>query len=58
VSSSTETTYSRDDLDALQVFAENAGTCIRFSQRASWMRQMIEKQAERTASRDDSPAGV
>jgi transcriptional regulator with GAF, ATPase, and Fis domain len=58
VSSGTETEYSRDDLDALQVFAENAGTCIRFSQRATWMRQMIEKSAERTAAREDSPAGA
>ena len=58
VSSSTETQYTRDDLDALQVFSENAGTCIRFSQRATWMRQMIEKQAERTATREDTPVGV
>ena len=58
VSSSTETQYTRDDLDALQVFSEKAGTCIRFTQRATWMRQMIEKQAERTATREDTPVGV
>jgi hypothetical protein len=28
----------------MQVFAESAGTCIRHSERAKWMRQLIESQ--------------
>lgn len=34
--------YSTSDLDALRVFAENAGTCIRNTERAQWMRTTIE----------------
>ena len=37
------TVYTDKDLRALEVFAENAGTCIRQSERAEWMRQTIEK---------------
>jgi Nif-specific regulatory protein len=36
-------TYNEEDLQALQVFAENAGTVIRHSEQAEWMRKMIEK---------------
>jgi GAF domain-containing protein len=42
VSSRTAATrYGPDDLRALQVFAENAGTCIRHSERAAWSRRVI-----------------
>lgn len=34
--------YSEDDLQALRVFAENAGACIRHAEQAEWMRQTIE----------------
>jgi transcriptional regulator with GAF, ATPase, and Fis domain len=34
--------YSDEDLQALLVFAENAGTCIRHTQQAQWMRQTIQ----------------
>ncbi len=30
-------------LRALEVFAENAGTCIRQAERSEWMRQTIEQ---------------
>ncbi|MFH1754610.1 MAG: GAF domain-containing protein [Candidatus Latescibacterota bacterium] len=44
ISSRTPTVmYGEDDLQALQVFAENAGTVIHHSERAEWMRKMIEK---------------
>jgi hypothetical protein len=33
--------YSPDDLRALQVFAENAGTCIRHAERAAWSRRVM-----------------
>ena len=36
--------YTEEDLQALQVFAENVGTCIRQSERSEWMRQTIERQ--------------
>ncbi|NIO29214.1 MAG: GAF domain-containing protein [Candidatus Latescibacteria bacterium] len=39
-----EVRYTDEDLQALQVFAENAGTVIRHSEQAEWMRRMIEKQ--------------
>lgn len=45
-----EIAYHDDDLQALQVFAENAGACIRHTEQAEWMRQTIEnlrKQADR-----------
>jgi uncharacterized protein YigA (DUF484 family) len=45
VSSRNESTiFSAADLEALGVFAENAGSCIRHSERAAWMRKMIENQ--------------
>lgn len=37
--------YTEEDLRALEVFAENAGACIRYMERAEWMRQVIEKQS-------------
>lgn len=33
--------YSEEDLQALQVFAENAGTCIRHTEHVEWMRKTI-----------------
>lgn len=35
--------YSEEDLQALQVFAENVGNCIRQAERSEWMRQTIER---------------
>jgi transcriptional regulator with GAF, ATPase, and Fis domain len=46
--------YDDNDLEALQVFAESAGACIRHSERAKWMRQMIDAQKERNVA---GPAG-
>ena len=34
--------YDEEDLRALQVFAENAGACIRHTEHAEWMRTTIE----------------
>ena len=34
--------YDEDDMRALMIFAENAGTCIRNAERAQWMRTTIE----------------
>lgn len=34
--------YDDEDLKALQVFAENAGACIRHAEQADWMRQTIQ----------------
>jgi transcriptional regulator with GAF, ATPase, and Fis domain len=45
------TVYGEDDLKALQIFAENAGSCIRQAERAEWMRQTIERQ-QRQMSRE------
>lgn len=36
------TTYSDEDLQALEVFAINAGTCIHQAERTEWMRQTVE----------------
>ena len=38
-----DTVYVEEDLRALEVFAENAGTCIHQAERAEWMRQTIDK---------------
>jgi putative methionine-R-sulfoxide reductase with GAF domain len=37
------TRYTQEDLRSLSVFAENAGTVIRHSEHAQWMRQTIER---------------
>jgi GAF domain-containing protein len=34
--------YNVDDLQALNVFAENAGACIRHAEQAEWMRKTID----------------
>ena len=54
-SRSPETQYTQDDLRALQVFAENAGTCIRHAEQAEWMRETIEKQREKSGIFDSQP---
>ena len=43
---SRKTTYDDDDLKALQVFAENVGSCVRHAEQASWMRQTIRNLQE------------
>lgn len=43
-------TFNEEDLQALQVFAENAGTVIRHSEQAEWMRKMIENHRSEKAS--------
>ena len=50
------TVYIEDDLRALEVFAENAGTCIRQAERSEWMRQTIEKMQAQNARSKQSPA--
>lgn len=46
-----DTLYRDSDLQALEVFAENAGTCIRQAERAEWMRQTIERQQKALTQR-------
>ena len=41
--------YDEDDMRALKMFAENAGTCIRNTERAQWMRTTIESLREQLA---------
>ena len=48
------TIYVEEDLRALEVFAENAGTCIRQAERAEWMRQTIDRM-HRQSSREQEP---
>jgi len=40
------TEYNVDDLQALNVFAENAGACIRHAEQAEWMRKTIDSLRE------------
>ncbi len=40
-SNSPDITYDDDDLRAFQVFAENAGACIRHAEHVHWLKQMI-----------------
>ncbi len=35
--------FDEEDLHALEVFASNAGTCIRHTEHAAWMRQVIRR---------------
>ena len=46
------TRYDEEDLQALEVFAINAGTCIHHAERTEWMRQTIEQYRDR--DRDDA----
>jgi transcriptional regulator with GAF, ATPase, and Fis domain len=41
--------YNEDDLQALLVFAENAGTCIRHTEHVEWMRKSLHDTMERAA---------
>jgi len=45
-----KTSYDNDDLKALQVFAENVGSCIHHTEQASWMRQTIRNLQETVKS--------
>jgi transcriptional regulator with GAF, ATPase, and Fis domain len=61
-SRSSGTEYNVDDLQALNVFAENAGACIRHAEQAEWMRKTIEGLREQLrpgerSSHPVSPAG-
>lgn len=47
--------YDNDDLHALKVFAENAGTCIRHAEQAEWMRMMTAKGRGETVTRVAEP---
>jgi len=40
-------TYTNEDLQALSVFAESAGTCIRHTEHVEWMRKTIQEQSQR-----------
>ena len=59
-STSREILYDREDLGALQVFAENTGAYIRHAQQAHWMRQTINKlrqsKKKETGQPDDTAA--
>ncbi len=52
--------YDDEDLNELQVFAENAGACIRHAEQADWMRQTIQAlqaaQRQRPASAPKIPS--
>jgi transcriptional regulator with GAF, ATPase, and Fis domain len=50
--------YNVDDLQALTVFAENAGACIRHAEQAEWMRNTIEKLREQSRSGGRSDAAA
>lgn len=45
-----ETVFDDEDLQALQVFAENVGACIRHAEQAEWMRQLIHRGSQQAAS--------
>ncbi len=49
--------YEEDDMNALQIFADNAGAFIRHTEKAEWMRITIEKLG-RTSSEADSKYGL
>jgi transcriptional regulator with GAF, ATPase, and Fis domain len=55
-SHSPDATYSHEDLQALQVFAESAGTCIRHTEHVEWMRRTIQDQAKRAAGQKRTEA--
>lgn len=58
-SASADTAYDDEDLKSLQVFSENAGTCIRHAQQAQWMRntiQQLQKQLE--TAQESNPTRV
>jgi signal transduction protein with GAF and PtsI domain len=47
-----DVTYDDVDLKALEVFAANAGACIRHSEQAAWMRKTIQNLQHAPASRN------
>lgn len=49
-SKSKDIKYDQDDLKALQVFAENAGACIRHKEQADWLRSMVQNLQEKHSS--------
>lgn len=53
-SQSPDVEYRQDDLQALQVFAENAGSCIRHAEQAEWMRKTMEN-LRKQAARSNEP---
>ncbi len=56
-SQSEEVDYDEEDVRALEVFAENVGTCIRHTQQADWMRQTIHKLQKALKERSYETAG-
>jgi transcriptional regulator with GAF, ATPase, and Fis domain len=57
-SRSSDVSYEANDLHALEVFAENAGACIRHTEQAEWMRKTIaglRDQLDRTREDRDGP---
>ncbi|MCK4235588.1 MAG: GAF domain-containing protein, partial [Candidatus Krumholzibacteria bacterium] len=44
--------YNEEDLRALQVFAENAGTCIRHTEQANWLRTLVPNLQKAEQERD------
>jgi GAF domain-containing protein len=48
--------YTEDDLNAFEVFAQNAGTCIRHAEQSTWMRQIIENKAEAQSRLAEAPS--
>jgi transcriptional regulator with GAF, ATPase, and Fis domain len=57
-STSPQVHFSEDDLKALQVFAENAGSCIRHAEQADWMRQTIQALQAANRARQTTRAGA
>lgn len=55
-STSPDVRYDAEDLQALQVFAENVGACIRHAEQAEWMRQLIRR--HQAASSGSAVAGA
>jgi putative methionine-R-sulfoxide reductase with GAF domain len=53
-SRSPDVQYRDDDLDALQVFAQNAGSFIRHAEQAEWMRQSIESLRRQVARANET----
>ena len=58
VSEQPGTVYDDEDLRALQVFAENVGSCIRHTQQAEWMRQLIQHHTAAASARIASPVAA
>jgi uncharacterized protein YigA (DUF484 family) len=52
-SRSKNVTYNQDDIRALRVYAENAGTCIRHAEHVEWMRQTIRNLQAKLAAADE-----